>query len=65
MMCVHYIGGCSIHKGRFHTSRGYYDEYIGDIMSMLGDVQYIRGYHEYIGRYHEYVGGCSGHWGFQ
>ena len=42
MMCVQYNGRCSVHLGRFRTSRGYHDEYIGD-------VQYIRGYHEYIG----------------
>ena len=37
MMWVQCIGKCAVHQGRFHTSRGYHDEYIG-------------GYHEYIGR---------------
>ena len=35
IMCVQYIGGCSVHRG--------------DIVSTSGDVQYIRGYHEYMG----------------
>ena len=35
IMCVQYIGGCSVHRGVFSTSR--------DIMSTSG------GYHEYIG----------------
>ena len=35
IMCVQYIGGCSVHRGMFSTS---------------GGVQYIGGiYHEYIG----------------
>ena len=55
MMCVQYIGGCSVHLERFRTSRGYHGEYIrgcsvhqedtistlGDIMSTSEDVQYI------------------------
>ena len=48
IMCVQYIGGCSVHRG--------------DIMSALGDVQYIGGYHDECGGYHEYIGGCSVHW---
>ena len=35
IMCVQYIGGCSVHRGVFSTS--------GDIMSTSGDVQYIGG----------------------
>ena len=35
IMCVQYIGGCSVHRGVFSTS--------GDTMSTSG------GYHEYIG----------------
>ena len=44
MMCVQYIGGCLLHRGRFCTSRGYHDEY-------------IRGYHEYIGGCSVHQGG--------
>ena len=47
IMCVQYIGGCSVHRGVFSTS--------GDTMSTSG------GYHEYIRGYHEYIGGCSVH----
>ena len=43
IMCVQYIGGCSVHRGVFSTS--------GDIMSTLGR------YHEYIGGYHDECGG--------
>ena len=46
-MCVQYIGGCSVHRGVFSTSRGYH-EYIGGIswvhrrmFSTFGNVQYI------------------------
>ena len=50
IMCVQYIGGCSVHWGDImSTSRGYH-EYIGDIMMNVGDtmstsedVQYIGG----------------------
>ena len=35
IMCVQYIGGCSIHRGLFNTS--------GDTMSTSGDVQHIGG----------------------
>ena len=35
IMCVQYIGGCSVHWGVFSTSGGYHE--------------YIGGYHEYIG----------------
>ena len=56
IMCVQYIGGCSVHRGVFSTSGGYH-EYIGgcsvhrgdimmnvgDTMSTSGDVQYIGG----------------------
>ena len=34
IMCVQYIGGCSVHRGVFSTS---------------GDVSTSGGYHEYIG----------------
>ena len=63
IMCVQYIGGCSVHRGdTMSTSRGYH-EYIG------GYHEYNGGYHEYIGGvqyiggYHEYIGGCSVHQG--
>ena len=46
IMCVQYIGGCSVHRGVFSTS--------GDTMSTSG------GYHEYIGDV-QYIGGCSVH----
>ena len=42
IMCVQYIGGCSVHRW--------------DTMSTLGGVQYIGGYHENIGGYYEYIG---------
>ena len=56
IMCVQYIGECSVHRGVFSTSGGYH-EYIrgcsvhrgnimmnvGDTMSTSGDVQYIGG----------------------
>ena len=35
IMCVQYIGGCSVHQGVFSTLGGYHE--------------YIGGYHEYIG----------------
>ena len=35
IICVQYIGGCSVHRGLFSTSGGYHE--------------YIGGYHEYIG----------------
>ena len=35
IMCVQYIGGCSVHRGVFSTLGGYHE--------------YIGGYHEYIG----------------
>ena len=43
IMCVQYIGGCSVHRGVFSTSGGYHE--------------YIGGYHEYIGGYHDECGG--------
>ena len=62
MMCVQYIGGCSVnwecsvHRGDTMSTSGGYHEYIGgcsvhrgDIMSTSGGVQYNGGYHEYIG----------------
>ena len=42
IMCVQYIGGCSVHRGEFSTLGRYHE--------------YIRGYHEYIRGYHEYIG---------
>ena len=36
IMCVQYIGGCSVHRGDTMSTSGGYHEYIG-------------GYHEYIG----------------
>ena len=41
IMCVQYIGGCSVHLGVFSTSGGIMGT-SGDIMSTSG------GYHEYI-----------------
>ena len=71
IMCVQYIGGCSVRRRVFSTSgdtlstSGGYHEYIrgcsvhrGDIMSTLG------GYHEYLGDIMstsgdvQYIGGC-------
>ena len=61
IMCVQYIGGCSVHRGVFSTSGGYHEyiggvQYIGgipwvhrgDIMSTSGDVQYIGGISWYM-----------------
>ena len=49
IMCVEYIGGCSLHRGDTMSTSGGYHEYIGgcsvhqrDTMSTSGDVQYIR-----------------------
>ena len=53
IMCVQYIGGCSVHRGDAMSTGGYH-EYIGG-------VQYIEGYHDTSGGYHEYIGGCSVH----
>ena len=36
LICVKYIGGCSVHRGDIMTTSGGYHDYIG-------------GYHEYIG----------------
>ena len=66
IMCVQYIGGCSVHRGVFSTS-GDTMSTSGDIMSTSGDVQYIGGYHDergdtmstsgdVSGGYHEYIG---------
>ena len=65
IMCVQYIGRCSVHRGVFSTSEGYH-EYIGG-------VQYIGGYSVHwrntmstsgdimihVGGYHKYIGGIS------
>ena len=37
IMCVQYIGGCSVHRGVFSTSGGYMST-SGDIMSTSGDI---------------------------
>ena len=73
IMCVQYIGGCSVHRGVFSTSGGYH-EYIGGISWVhRGDIMYIGGISwvhlgdtmstsgdvQYIGGYHEYIGGIS------
>ena len=72
IMCVQYIGECSVHQGDIMSTSGGYHEYIGgcsvhrgDTMSTSGDIMSTScgyhdacgGYHEYIGRYHEYIGG--------
>ena len=74
IMCVQYIGGCSVHWGMFSTLGDV--QYIGGcsvhwgVFSTLGGVQYIGGYHDACGgyhdtcgRYHKYIGGCSIYWG--
>ena len=48
IMCVQYMGGCSVHWGV---------QYIG------GYHEYIGGFHEYIRGYHQYIRGCSVHQG--
>ena len=70
IMCVQYIGGCSVHRGVFSTSGGCL-VHRGDTMSTSGATMSTSGgYHEYIGGvfstsegYHEYIGGCSVHRG--
>ena len=44
VMCVQYIGGCSIHRGMFSTSGG------------IGTMSTWGGYHEYI-KGVQYIGG--------
>ena len=72
IMCVQYIGGCSVHRGVWIPW-----VHRGDIMSTSGNVQYIRGipwvhrgcsvhrrdtmstsggYHDTCGGYHKYMG---------
>ena len=48
IMCVQYIGGCSVHRGR--------SVHRVDTMSTSGHIMSTSV------RYHEYVGGCSVHW---
>ena len=58
IMCVQYIGGCSVHRGMFSTSGDV--QYIGGCSVHRGDTMSTSGgYHEYIGGYHEYIGGIS------
>ena len=74
IMCVQYIGGCSVHRrisvhrgDTMSTSGGYHEyiggggavQYIGGYHDACGDVQYIGGYHECIEGYHEYIRGIS------
>ena len=40
IMCVQYIGGCSVHRGVFSTSGGYHEYIGGDTMNTSG------GYHD-------------------
>ena len=76
IMCVQYIGGCSVHRGVFSTSGGYHEyvQYIGgDTMSTSGDVHMFSTSGDTMstsgdimstsGEYHEYIGGCSVHRG--
>ena len=61
IMCVQYIGGCSVHRGVFSTSGGYH-EYIGGISYECGGIPRVhRGISYECGGYHEYIGGCSVH----
>ena len=73
IMCVQYIGGCSLHWGLFSTSGGgggvmHVRDTMStsgmfttskDTMSTSGDIMGTSG------GYREYIGGCSVHWGFQ
>ena len=59
IMCVQYIGGCSVHRGcPVHR---------GDIMSTLGDIQYIGDIMMNVGDTMstsgdlQYIGGCLVH----
>ena len=73
IMCVQYIGGCSVHRGVFSTSGGYH-EYIGGISWVhRGMFSTSRRYHDECGGipwehrgmfstsegYHEYIGRIS------
>ena len=56
IMCIQYIGGCSVHGRVFSTSGGYheyigvYHEYVGGCSVHRGDTMSTSaGYHEYIG----------------
>ena len=60
---VHFIGGCSVHRGVFSTSGdimstlGGYHEYIGGCSVQWGNIMMnVGGYHEYIGDV-QYIGG--------
>ena len=74
IMCVQYIGGCSVHQGDIMSTSGGYHEYIGGCSVHRGDIMMnVGGYHEHIGGcsvlrrdtmstsggYHEYIGGIS------
>ena len=61
IICVQYIGGCSVHRGDTMSTSGDIMSTSRDIMSTSGDVQYIGRYHDECGGYHEYIGGCSVH----
>ena len=65
IMCVQYIGGCSVHRGVFSTSGGYH-EYIGGCSVHRGDIMMnVGGYHDKCGDTMstsgdvQYIGGIS------
>ena len=59
IMCVQYIGGCSVHRGVFSTSGGYH-EYIGGISWVHRGISWVhRGMFSTSGGYHDECGGIS------
>ena len=63
IMCVQYIGGCSVHRGMFSTSGGV--QYIGECSVHQGISWIHRGMFSTLGGYHDGCGGIplSTSWG--
>ena len=56
IMCVQYIGGCSVHRGDTMSTSGDV-QYIGGCSVHRGDIMSTSGgYHDTCGGYHEYMG---------
>ena len=50
IMCVQYIGGCSVHRGVFSTSGDTMSTSGGTMSTSGGTMSTSGGYHEYIGK---------------
>ena len=61
-MCVHYIEGCSVHRGVFSTSRGYHDECGGYHVYIRGCSVHRRDTMSTSGGCQGYNGRSSVHW---